>query len=81
MKTSALKDKLRANWWKSEQDIMLHHPLGFGTNRDASYLSTIFNKAFKAEMYERGYDITTMKFSIAPQKGHVKFSSERKDDE
>ncbi len=63
------KYKLRANWSKSEMDIMLHWPLGVGTRADGSYLSDIFNQDFIKQMEQRGYDITKMKFEIPIKKG------------
>lgn len=72
-------DKLRATWSKREKDIMLHYPLGFSTRCDGSYLSHIFGKKFTDEMDERGYDITTLKFSIEPKKGDKRFASQREE--
>jgi len=71
------KDKLRAYWSKKEKDIMLHSPLGIQTKCDGHYLSGVFNKEFIKEMGERGYDITTVKFSIESMKGDEKFTSQR----
>ena len=72
-----LYDKLRAYWSKRERDIMLFHPLGVSTSSDAHWLSGIFNKQFTDELERRGYDVTTMKFSIEPQKGNTRFASQR----
>mgnify|MGYP000728074372 CR=1 FL=1 len=71
-------DKLRANWSKRENDVMLHYPLGFGTRSDGHWLSGVFNKEFTEELASRGYDITTMKFSVGPKAGEHKFHSTRK---
>ena len=70
-------DKLRATYSKKECDVMLHHPLGIGTKSDAGYLSGVFGKEFTDELDNRGYDITTMKFSIEPKKGNESFASQR----
>lgn len=71
-------DKLRAWWSKKANDIILYCPLGYGTKSDAHYLSQVFDEEFVAEMKNRGYDISTMKFSIEPSVGNDKFSSQRK---
>jgi len=69
-------DKLRLYWEKSEGLTCLH-PLGFQTQCDAGFLSGIFDKAFLDEMTRRGYDVKTLRFSIEPQKGNQRFSSQR----
>lgn len=56
--------KLRANWSKKENDLVLDYPLGQRTKSDAHYLSLIFNDKFLQEMKDRGYDVTKMKFEI-----------------
>ncbi len=70
-------DKLRATWSRREDDVMLHYPLGFGTKRDGALLASVFSKEFTAELSGRGYDPTTMKFSVEPKAGDPKFSSQR----
>ena len=57
---------------------MIYFPVGAQTKCDAHYLSSIFNQTFTNELVNRGYDITTIKFSIEPQKGNEKFVSQRK---
>ena len=48
-------------WWdKRERDLMIGHP----RSCDGHWLSGIFNKAFTDELIRRGYDISTLKFSI-----------------
>lgn len=74
-------DKLRANWSKRENDIMLHHPMGFGTRSDGHFLSNHFDKEFTESLKERGYDITTLKFSIEPMKGNPQFRSQREQED
>ena len=70
-------DKLRANWSKREQDIMLHFPLGSGTKSDAALLAHTFNRQFTDDLASRGYDIRTLKFSIEPMAGDTRFASQR----
>ncbi len=65
--------KLRARYCKRERDIVLEFPLGFGTKSDGHYLSGIFNREFKQEMTNRGYDIATLRFEISPKAGDPKF--------
>lgn len=70
-------EKLRAYWSKKE-GLMLYHPEGFCTKCDAGYLSDfVFPKAVLKELEDRGYDITTIKFSIAPKEGDLKFFASR----
>lgn len=71
-------DKLRAYWSKREKDVMLYHPLGVCTTADANWLSGIFNREFTEELTRRGYDVSTMKFSVEPQQGNTRFASQRK---
>ena len=71
------KDKLRATYSNKENDVMLHYPLGMGTKSDAHWLSGIFGKEFTDELKRRGYDVTTMKFSIEPERGNENFASQR----
>jgi len=70
-------DKLRAIYSKKEGDVMLHFPLGQGTKSDGAFLSGVFGKSFTDELASRGYDITTMKFSIDPMSGDARFASQR----
>lgn len=72
-------DKLRATWSKRERDVMLHFPLGSSTQSDGHWLSGILNTKFTDELERRGYDVTTLKFSIEPQQGNAKFASERQE--
>ena len=52
---------LKVKWSKSEQDLMCYYPKKSSCN----YLfSKVFNDDFEKEMIARGYDITTLKFSI-----------------
>lgn len=72
-------DKLRAYWSKRESDIMLHWPGGSSTKCDGHYLSGIFDQKFIDEMTRRGYDVTTLRFSIEPVKGNQRFLSQQKE--
>lgn len=71
------EDKLRATWSKREHDVMLHYPLGRSTTSDGHWLSGIFGREFTQELERRGYDVSTMKFSVEPQKGNERFASQR----
>ena len=70
-------DKLRVTYSKRERDLMMHYPLGFMTKNDGHYLANTFSKAFTDELTQRGYDITTMKFSIEPLAGQTRFAAQR----
>ena len=73
-----LNDKLHAYWSKRENDLMVWHPEGTGTRCDGHWLvGSVFVKAFTDELKTRGYDVTTMRFSIEPQKGNTRFASQR----
>ena len=74
------KDKFRVNWSKRERDLMIHYPLGSQTKCDGHWISGVFDKEFTDELEKRGYDVTTLKFSIEPQKGNDRFSSQRKEE-
>lgn len=69
-------DKLRAYWSKRESDLVLHWPGGHNTKSDGHWLSGIFDKAFTDELRRRGYDPTTIKFSVEPQAGNMRFTSQ-----
>ena len=73
------KDKLRATWCKQEDTILLHYPLGSQTKCDGGFLSGHITEAFAEELEARGYDKTTLKFSIEPKKGDERFASQRGD--
>ena len=70
-------DHLHAYWSKREADLMLYHPLGESTTSDARVLSECLNKTLTDELDRRGYDVTTLRFSIAPKRGNVRFASQR----
>ena len=56
---------------------MLHFPLGSQTVCDGGYLSGIFSPQVIEELERRGYDKTTLKFSIEPKTGNDRFASQR----
>jgi hypothetical protein len=70
-------DKLRANWSKQENDVMLHWPSGICTKADGHWLSGVFDKAFIKELEKRGYDPQTMRFSVEPKRGNERFTSQK----
>lgn len=70
-------DKLHARYSKKKKDVQVFYPLGIQTGRDARYLFNILSKSVMKELTDRGYDITTLKFEICPQKGNEKFASQR----
>lgn len=55
-----MNEPLRANWSKRENDVMIHYP----RKCDGHWLSGIFNEEFTNELTNRGYDVTTMRFSV-----------------
>ena len=70
-------DHLHAYWSKRENDLMLYHPLGVQTTSDARVLAEHLNKTLTDELDRRGYDLTTLRFSIAPKSGDERFASQR----
>ncbi len=68
------KDKLSYQWNKKENDFVTNYPLGIGTNCDSALLFNVFcyldcghGKNILKELESRGYDLTTIKFSIEPR--------------
>ena len=70
-------EKLRVFWSKKTKDLILWHPFGVGTKSDAHWLAGVFNEDFTNELEKRGYNISTLKFSVEPKKGEKKFASQR----
>ena len=67
------KDKLRFFYGRDPEDkgthdfIVYYPPMQMGS-ADASYLfSSVFTKEVREELARRGYDLTTIRFSIAPK--------------
>lgn len=73
------RDKLRATWSKRENDLMLHFPQGSQTKCDGGYLSDALTPVLD-ELKRRGYDPKTVRFSIEPMAGNVRFASQREED-
>jgi len=66
------EDKLRCHYGYDKEsntfDFIVNWPLMRMGSADAGYLcGHIFTEEFKEELIRRGYDITTLKFSIAPK--------------
>jgi hypothetical protein len=72
-----IQDKLRVWWSKKQKDYLINCPVGYGTKSDGHWLSIIFNKEFEEELRKRGYDPTTLKFSVEPMAGNMKFHVNR----
>ncbi len=51
---------LTARWSKRERDVMIGYPCG----PDGHLLYGVISKAFTDELVQRGYDITTLRFSV-----------------
>lgn len=63
------QNKLKVCWSQKENDILVDYPKGKSTKCDANYLlAYVFNDEFVKDMTARGYDITTLKFSIEVDK-------------
>ena len=77
MKQKKLKikesDKLRVYWGhdgydKYNEDLVVSWPMMRMGSCDGSWIfSNVFTDEVKAELEKRGWDITTLKFSIAPK--------------
>lgn len=71
-------EKLCVTWNPIETCLVTNYPDGSSTVTDARYLlRKVFTQEFEDEMKARGYDITSIKFEIAPQIGNEKFVSQR----
>ena len=74
----SLDDMLHVCWNEDDQELEFFYPEGKQTKEDARYLMYSMFNIFKCKELEcRGYDISTLKFKIAPKKGNKKFVSER----
>lgn len=58
-------EQLRVYWSKRERDVMIYFPLGTCTSSDGHWISGVFDKAFTDELTKRGYDVSTLRFSVA----------------
>ena len=67
------KDKLRVYWGHDEDDkhnydLVVSWPMMCQGSCDGSWIfSKVFNDDVRQEFERRGWDITTLKFSIAPK--------------
>lgn len=67
------KDKLRVYWGHDEDDkynydLVVSWPMMCQGSCDGSWIfSNVFTDDVKKELERRGWDITTLKFSIAPK--------------
>lgn len=67
------KDKLRFYFGRDPEnkhtyDFIVNYPMMQMGNADAGYLfDCVFTKEVREELAQRGYDLTTIKFSIAPK--------------
>ena len=67
------KDKLRVYWGHDEDDkynydLVVSWPMMCQGSCDGSWIfSNVFTDGVKKEFEKRGWDITTLKFSIAPK--------------
>jgi hypothetical protein len=75
--TMKAADKLRAYWSKQEDCLEVWHPLGMQTCTDANWIIATLDADVIAELERRGYDKTTLRFSIEPQAGNPRFASQR----
>lgn len=64
-------DILKVNWSKKENDFMIHYPRSCDGNLIQDFLfgkryafNGIKEKDIREELEKRGYDLTTLKFSI-----------------
>jgi hypothetical protein len=73
-----LIDKLHAKWSRAEDDLILHWPGGSQTKCDGGYLAYTLEPILE-ELERRGYDKTTIRFSIEPQIGNHRFTSQQED--
>lgn len=62
------KDKLRVYWDHNEDDLVVSWPMMCQGSCDGGWIfSNFFTDDVKKEFERRGWDITTLKFSIAPK--------------
>jgi hypothetical protein len=52
--------ELKIRWSKTEQDLLIAFP----RSCDGHWIAGVFNREFTQELQERGYDITTLRFSV-----------------
>ena len=74
-------EKLRVTWCKKERSLLFHYPLGTQTKCDAGFLSGHITDDLVEELDKRGYDKTTLCFSIEPKQGNTDFASQRENED
>lgn len=62
---SGSPDKLTARWSKRENDILFHYPSSPDGHLLCGALAGFGVKDLHKELERRGYDLTTLRFSIA----------------
>ena len=78
------ENALSASWSKKEKDIIFNYPNGTQTKCDGHFLHSRFDIApfrhdgtldviFIKELEERGYDISTLRFSICKKEDHPRW--------
>lgn len=78
---------LRASWSKKEKDIVFGWPSGPSTKSDGHYLYGAMSRerfrpfeqkmdpSFLKELESRGYDLSTLRFSICKKEGHPRWAT------
>jgi hypothetical protein len=67
-------NSLAVYWSKAERDLVLCHPSGPQTKADSHYLNAcVITKEVSEELTRRGYDVTTLRFSICKAEGHARW--------
>lgn len=62
------KDKLRVYWDHNEDDLVVSWPITCQGRCDGTWMFlNVFTNDVKKEFERRGWDITTLKFSIEPK--------------
>lgn len=68
-----MKNKIRARWSKKKNDLIINFP----NASDGRYVADIFNEQVTNELAKRGYDLSTLKFSVERFKGMDKWVIEK----
>ena len=75
---------LRARWSKPERDLSYGWPAGVGTTPDGHMLYAIFayekvyeGRTFIEELKRRGYDVSSLLFSIKKDMTHARWVEDR----
>jgi hypothetical protein len=73
------QNSLAIEWSKKERDFVFFHPPGSQTKTDSHYLHVKLGtskepqSSFFQELEERGYDLTTLRFSICKLPNHPRW--------